>query len=493
MSYDPTSLEGVPEHGRERLAEMRRGLFTSSFAQELHLVAAWIADHRCRSLQPCAPWPDAPLATADRWRFAEVLHLASPPEPACSARIEPPADVLGQAEALGLIVGDSDGYRPGAWQLTAVHDVFAVRDRAPDGHPRVYLGDDGTRLLDTVVAARPRGTVVDVGCGAGLATAAAALSADEVLGFDVVPACVDAARLSARLNGVAHKVSITNDDLIAFQPDRRIECVIANLPGVPVPAGLAYPAAGYGGGEDGLRLARHLLDRLPAWTAHGRTARPDAPVLLMRLQSPGDPDGPFALQELQALAGAARLDVSVVTDSRIDVAVRDSLTIKGAAHHNPEIDRDVIEESVRSHSSQLGMTHYYSSSVVARLGTGQLRHIDLAIRDCLNTPLRIEPPNSPGATQQIVGRYFARLARLPMGFWELADSTHVEGPPARIDELVALINEGCTAAQSVREVFAHEFAADPTAALALFSTTGLLIETIRETADDAARTVSRRG
>ena len=29
MSYDPTSTEGVPEHGRERLAQMRGGFFTS--------------------------------------------------------------------------------------------------------------------------------------------------------------------------------------------------------------------------------------------------------------------------------------------------------------------------------------------------------------------------------------------------------------------------------------------------------------------------------
>ena len=32
MSYDPTSTEGVPEHGRERLAQMRSGLFTSDLS-----------------------------------------------------------------------------------------------------------------------------------------------------------------------------------------------------------------------------------------------------------------------------------------------------------------------------------------------------------------------------------------------------------------------------------------------------------------------------
>ncbi len=32
MSYDPTSLEGVPEHGRQRLEQNKRGLFTSDLS-----------------------------------------------------------------------------------------------------------------------------------------------------------------------------------------------------------------------------------------------------------------------------------------------------------------------------------------------------------------------------------------------------------------------------------------------------------------------------
>src|SRR2546427_11026720 len=32
MSYDPTSTEGVPAHGRERLAQMRGGFFTSDLS-----------------------------------------------------------------------------------------------------------------------------------------------------------------------------------------------------------------------------------------------------------------------------------------------------------------------------------------------------------------------------------------------------------------------------------------------------------------------------
>src|SRR5712691_12498255 len=167
--------------------------------QELWRVGAWIADRRHRSLQPREPWPYA--ASPAGWPFAEHLHLSSscgngPPG------LGIPSDLVRKAQEIGLLVEDDQrGHRGGRWQLTAMHGVFAVRDRPTDGQRSVFLGDDGTRLLETVLAARPRGVVLDVGCGAGLATSGAALSADAVHGFDIVPECVEAARRSAWLNG----------------------------------------------------------------------------------------------------------------------------------------------------------------------------------------------------------------------------------------------------------------------------------------------------
>src|SRR5437868_7258393 len=38
MSYDPDSLAGVPEHGRERVEEMKRGLFTSDLSVDEFLL-----------------------------------------------------------------------------------------------------------------------------------------------------------------------------------------------------------------------------------------------------------------------------------------------------------------------------------------------------------------------------------------------------------------------------------------------------------------------
>ena len=36
--YDRTSLEGVPEHGRERMAELKHGLFTSDLSVDEYLL-----------------------------------------------------------------------------------------------------------------------------------------------------------------------------------------------------------------------------------------------------------------------------------------------------------------------------------------------------------------------------------------------------------------------------------------------------------------------
>src|SRR6476660_9558994 len=38
MSYDPESLAGVPEHGRERMAELKRGIFSSDLSVDEFLL-----------------------------------------------------------------------------------------------------------------------------------------------------------------------------------------------------------------------------------------------------------------------------------------------------------------------------------------------------------------------------------------------------------------------------------------------------------------------
>lgn len=459
------------------LASLPDTTTSTSVRTELQRIAAWITDRRRRSLQPFEPWPHPTELSADNWLLAELLHHAEPGPPWRPRDLGHPTDLLDELANLGLLDRHGDRYRPGTWQLTAANGVYAVRDRPTGRPPQVFLSDDGIRLLESVTTSRPAGRVLDAGCGAGLATAAAALTANHVHGIDVVPACLEATRLSAHLTGVGHNVSTEHVDLASYRPDQPADCIIANLPGVPVPPTLLYPPAG-NGGADGLALARRLLEEASAWLTTRSRNRPSHPVLLMRLQSPGDSHGPFALRMLHQLAGTARLDISVITDSRIDRRVRDGLTSSYADRHNPDLGHHAITQTVHTHSRHIGMTHYYSSSVVAHpAGDGRLHHLDLAPRDWLNQPVRINPV-ADDIAPEITARYFAGLARLPVGFWELGTQHTVTAPPRRIGELTQLLSQGATGVDAVTTLFTEEFAQSPVEALSLYTTTNLLVETV---------------
>lgn len=450
---------------------------STSAQTELQRVAVWITDCRRRSSQPFEPWPQPETGPSD-WPLAELLHHSEPHRLWRPRDLGQPTDLLDELTVIGLLSHKSNGYGPGPWQLTAAGGLYAVRDRPTNGPPRVFLSDDGLRLLDTVLSSRPAGRVLDVGCGAGLATAAAALTADHVHGIDLVPDCLDATRRSTHLSDLSHNVTVEHADLTTYQPDKPVDCIIANLPGVPVPPSLDYPPAG-NGGPDGLALTTRLLETTPHWLTTTARHEPQNPVLLMRLQGPGDPHGPYALELLHQLARTAHLDISVITDSRIDRRVRDGLTTSYAHRHNPHLDHNALAQTVQAHSHQLGMTHYYSSSVIAHpADNGQLHHLDLAPRDWLNQPLHTRPV-AVDLVPEITAQYYTRLARLPVGFWELGTHHTITAPARRISELIELLNQHATGANAVTALFTNELAESPLEALPLYTTTNLLIETIQ--------------
>ncbi|MCE2969202.1 MAG: 50S ribosomal protein L11 methyltransferase [Burkholderiales bacterium] len=84
-----------------------------------------------------------------------------------------------------------------------------------------------TRLcLRWLARERPRGAVLDYGCGSGiLAIAAAKLSAAAVVGCDIDPQALPVARANAQLNGVS--VSFVLPE--ALDPQRRDDVVLANI------------------------------------------------------------------------------------------------------------------------------------------------------------------------------------------------------------------------------------------------------------------------
>src|SRR5262249_39877498 len=190
------------------------------------------------------------------------------------------------------------------------------------------------------------------------------------------------------------------------------DCIMANLPGVPVPPGLAYSPAG-DGGPDGLRLIRLLLHRAPDWLRASSGADRN-PALFMRFQSMGDRQRPRLAEELGDHAVRNGWDVEIISDSRVPIEVRSALTTFYAATLNPRHHQDEIVELADEHARRFGADSYYSSVLIARPGAGSVRFVDLAVPNRLDTPLLITSVSQlRQAEPMIAHRYYCRLGALP--------------------------------------------------------------------------------
>ena len=101
-----------------------------------------------------------------------------------------------------------------------------VGEAFPPGHPTTRLSLD---LLREALAAAPVKSLLDVGCGAGLLSlAAAALKVPHVVGVDISPAAVQVTRENARHNGLAGALQVVRGSTECVKGP--FDLVIANLP-----------------------------------------------------------------------------------------------------------------------------------------------------------------------------------------------------------------------------------------------------------------------
>jgi ribosomal protein L11 methyltransferase len=96
----------------------------------------------------------------------------------------------------------------------------------PPGHPTTRLSLD---LLREALAAAPVKSLLDVGCGAGLLSlAAAALGVPRVVGVDLAPAAVHVTRENARDNGLTGSLQVVRGSTECLKGP--FDLVMANLP-----------------------------------------------------------------------------------------------------------------------------------------------------------------------------------------------------------------------------------------------------------------------
>jgi ribosomal protein L11 methyltransferase len=110
----------------------------------------------------------------------------------------------------------------------ALTQILHVRSGGafPPGHPTTRLCLD---LLREALAAASVQSLVDVGCGAGLLSlAAAALRVPRVVGVDISQAAVQVTRENARDNGLADSLQVVRGSTECVKGP--FELVVANLP-----------------------------------------------------------------------------------------------------------------------------------------------------------------------------------------------------------------------------------------------------------------------
>jgi release factor glutamine methyltransferase len=88
-------------------------------------------------------------------------------------------------------------------------------------------------LLEALDALRHRGRILDIGCGSGALSIAAALRGWEAVCYDASPRAREAARLNAALNGVEDRVVVAADpgEVIELGP---YDLIVSNPPYLPL-------------------------------------------------------------------------------------------------------------------------------------------------------------------------------------------------------------------------------------------------------------------
>jgi uncharacterized protein YbjQ (UPF0145 family) len=156
MSYDPTSLEGVPEHGRQRVEEMKRGLFTSDLSVDEFLLV------KAAGFDPLGFVVGSSIYhigyQQSSWRQSQEMDVLSQAmysaRELAMTRMEEEADQLGADGIVGVRL-DIGRYEWGADMAefiamgTAIKHGGGQLHRAPNGRPFTsdLSGQDFYKLL----------------------------------------------------------------------------------------------------------------------------------------------------------------------------------------------------------------------------------------------------------------------------------------------------------------------------------------------------------
>jgi methylase of polypeptide subunit release factors len=179
------------------------------------------------------------------------------------------ADIVALLEQAGALLPRGAGRMASRYRVSSLRGGLYLHSAYPtEAEDAVFFGPDSYRFADLIAAELeraplpPRGTIVDIGTGAGVgALAAASLCAQcRVLATDINPKALRLARINARAAGVTLETLEAED--LAGVPGA-IDLALANPPYIIDDADRAYRnGGGMFGGEVSLRMAEMAVARL---------------------------------------------------------------------------------------------------------------------------------------------------------------------------------------------------------------------------------------
>jgi len=224
------------------------------------------------------------------------------------------ARILSYESSTDLVGGDR-------YQLISAFGLSLLIDRrihfGPDLH-EIYIGPDSYAMLFYIDTAKidRHSRVLDMCTGSGISALYLSQYSDHVTATDIGPEPLALARYNIALNGRGDAITLRNQKLEeTLALGEKFDVLTCNPPFVAMPPGHPGMLYATGPGIDGLDYVRQIIASLPQVLNPGGVAYIVADLI-------GGSAGPFLLDELKKFAETGRLQIDAIVDAVLPVAIQ---------------------------------------------------------------------------------------------------------------------------------------------------------------------------
>ncbi|MBI4615140.1 MAG: methyltransferase [Planctomycetes bacterium] len=252
-----------PDH-LPTLRRFRRALEEWGYARACARLTDPEPAHMARHLaRECASMERPPELAQENWTLVALFFLG---QEQVRAEVELVLDpgLLEDLARVGLVDLAGGTVRSDRYMIVLLEDLpFIVsrlrHARTEEGSVAVYFGLDTVALVERTRAWDGVGSVLDLGCGGGIAGILAAIEgrARRVGGTDLSPEAVEVARANAAMYGVEYHCR--HGDLYRPVAGERFDRILADPPAIPVPHQIGLAIHGTGG-PTGDALVRRVVE-----------------------------------------------------------------------------------------------------------------------------------------------------------------------------------------------------------------------------------------